>query len=422
MAGRDGAGMQGRMLSALDDLHDRVWGFAAAIGRREQGSISIPRPVAPRHVEVDICIITHCGFPGGNAATTVTEARTFASAGYSVAIIHCSIKKSRWKWNWVSGRYLPVMDMIVPAHRVGRITCRKAIVRGPRMMMNRNFLKLSKRIEPGHAIFVVNNSAWSEDGKPVFSWPGLHESIRGFDWPSVELCPTGPIIREESSRDLANTDTPSQLSRRDWPPVMDQSEFAFRPRAKLTPPIVIGRHARDHPGKWLEDREELLAVYPADDPDIRVSILGGAETVAKLRGGVPQSWTVIPFGLGSVRDYLDGLDIFVNFPSPMRHEAFGRTIIEASLSGLPVILPHRFEATFGDLAIYCTPDEVRDVIDRVAADDTGRLIYLKACRELAEKLFCTPSLIQRLEDNRPSERPTLNGPAAAWRTAIQPQS
>lgn len=411
--------MKQSILSGLDDLHDRFWSVAAIKERTPRpGIVVIPDPRTAVRLDVDVCIVTYCSFPGGNAATTVTEARALAAAGHRVAIIHCSIKKSRWKWNWVSQRYASVMDMLYPSHRVRRITCRKAIIRGPRMMMTENFRRLAGRIEPDHALFVVNNSARSEDGRAIFSWPELHARIDGFGWPSVELCPTGPIIRDEAQRDMAEAGGTARLSPRDWPPVIDADDFNFQPRAKLSPPVVIGRHARDHPGKWLEDREDLLQVYPADDPKIRVAILGGAETVDRYLGGVPESWEVRPFGLDSVQDYLATLDVFVNFPSPMRYEAFGRTIVEAVLSGLPVILPPRFEATFGDLAFYCSTEEVRGLIDRIAADDAGRLAYLEKVRDLATELFCAPSLAPRLEDATPLGRPRLEGDAARWRQGI----
>lgn len=290
MPERCGASMRHGILKGLDDLHDRFWSVAAVKGGRLADGLLRSEPRSVSHLDVDICLVTHCVFPGGNAATTVTEAQAFAAAGCSVAIVNCSIKKSRWKWNWVSERYAPVMDKVYSAHRVRKVSCQKLIVRGPRMMMTSNFERLSKKIEPGHAIFVVNNSAWTEDGGVIFSWPDLHERVQNIPWPSKELCPTGPIIRREAERDLASSDIAPRLSPRDWPPVIDPSAFDYNPRATLDPPIVIGRHARDHPAKWLDDRSKLLAAYPDDDPDIRVSILGGADTVAQMPGGVPDGW------------------------------------------------------------------------------------------------------------------------------------
>ncbi|RLQ84994.1 glycosyltransferase family 1 protein [Notoacmeibacter ruber] len=405
------------MAQHLDDLHDWFWRRLASRARApKNGIVEFQEPKTERLLEADICIVTYCGFPGGNAVTTITEAQTFRDAGYDVAIVNCSIKKSRWKWGWVSERYLAVSDLMYLGHRLRRISCRTAIIRGPRMVTTRNFERLAKKMCPERAIFVINNSAYNEDGSAIFSWADLHERIGALGWPAVEICPTGPIIRAECLREMPAEEI--DLSDRDWPPVIDASAFQFTPRSQLSEPIVIGRHARDHPGKWLDERAELLRVYPDNDPSIRVSILGGAETVDRDLGGIPCTWSVAPFGLNSVQDYLSTLDIFVNFPSPSRHEAFGRTIIEAILSGLPVILPSRFEATFGELAFYCAPQEVRNLIGKIAADDPGRMVFLQRAKEVATDLFCSPSLLLRLDARTQNQKPVLDGAAARWRQTI----
>lgn len=400
-------------------LHDRLW---SAAGRLAGGTgdevLVLDNRGAPRSRDVDVCIVTNCTFPGGNAATTLTEALAFEAAGLSVAIVHCSIKSSPWKWNRVSARYRPVLSRMISAHWVERISCRTVIVRAPRMMMTQAFARLVPKIRPERAIFVVNNSAHSEDGGAIFAWPALHRRVADLDWPQKELCPTSPIIREESARDLAGTDVTDVLSERDWPPVLDEEAFRFAPHPRFGRPTVIGRHARDHPGKWLEDPAELLAAYPAEDPAIRVRILGGATAAARVLGRVPAGWEVLPFGTDGVQAYLDTLDVFVNFPSPERHEAFGRTVVEANLAGVPVLLPPRFEATFGDLAFYCRPEQVRGLIARLGEDDAGRLAYLSACRDLAVALYCTPSLLRRLKDGEGVGRPHLAEPLQAWRAGV----
>lgn len=403
-------------------LHDRFWKLVASRAQKPKpGVVTDPTLHAGGRLDADVCIVTNCTFPGGNAVTTLTELEAFEAAGLRVLIVNCSIKRSRWKWRWMSERFLPWQDRVVPAHHVEHLTCRTLIARGPRMMTTRLFEKLTHRITPDHAIMVINNAARNEDGRPIFDWPDVHRRVAALPWPSVELCPLSPLIRAESDRDLEGTDVTSRLSPRDWPPVLDETAFEFAPRPRLTAPITIGRHARDHPGKWLEDPDELLAAYPEGDPDLRVRILGGAEVVEMMLGRTPDGWEVLPFGLGGVQDYLASLDVFVNFPSPERHEAFGRTIAEAVLSGLPVILPPRFEATFGDLGFYCMPAEVRGVIERLAADDPGRLAHLAACRDLAAELYGRASLVRRLRDGGAVPKPRLSEERRAWRSTILPR-
>lgn len=344
---------------------------------------------------VDICIVTNCAFIGGNASTTVTELQAFSRAGLSAIIVHCPVKRSRWKRRWVAERFLPFMNQIVLASDVENIKCRTLIARGPRMVMTSAFRGLMKRIHAERALYVVNNSAWSEDGKPLFNWAALHQRVAEFGGPYSNIYPISPLIREECKTALLNSSCPDLLAPIDWPPAFEIEEFPFSPRPHLSPPISIGRHGRDHEGKWLEDVDELRGAYPCRS-DLVVQIMGGAETVRKRLGNLPPNWAVKPFGAMGVAQYLAALDIFVNFPARTRDEAFGRTVIEAVLSGVPAVLPPAFASTFGDLALYCEPCHVATVVDRIAGDDKGRLHYVAACRQEAIERFGSDTLLNRL--------------------------
>ncbi|WP_435167042.1 glycosyltransferase [Falsirhodobacter sp. 1013] len=369
-------------------------------------------------IDADVCIVTNCAFVGGNAMTTLTEYQTLTAAGMTVVIVHCPVKRSPWKRHRIAERFMPYQHAIVPAHAVGQIRCKTLIARGPRMVMTPNFARLIPRIQADRALYIVNNSAWNEDGKPLFDWPALHRRVAEIGLPRSRIHPISPIIRAESDKALQGTGIPDRLSSEDWPPAFRTDLFQFRPRAQLTAPIVIGRHARDHASKWLEDPTELAAAYP-DRPDIRVSIMGGADTAQRRLGTLPANWTVLPFGTTGVEAYLAALDVFVYFPARTRDEAFGRTVIEAVMSGLPVVLPPFFEPTFGDLALYCEPHEVEGVIDRLTADDAGRLHYLAACRDDAAARFSTDTLLRRM-GGEVVHPPGLDARARAFRQAVLP--
>lgn len=369
-------------------------------------------------IDADVVIVTNCAFVGGNAATTITEYLTLRDAGLDVVIVHCPVKRSPWKRHWVAERFLPHLDRIVPAHAVRSLRCRTLIARGPRMVMTPNFARLMRRVTADRALYIVNNSAWNESGKPLFDWPGLHRHAAADGTRQSLIYPISPVIRAESDKALHGTSIPDRLSVEDWPPAFRTDTFHFHPRPALTAPIVIGRHARDHASKWLEDPAELAAAYPARD-DIAVSIMGGAATAERRLGALPANWTVHPFAPSGVEGYLADLDIFVYFPARTRDEAFGRTIIEGILSGLPAILPPFFEATFGDLALYCEPDQVAGVIKRIAADDAGRLHYLTACRDEAAARYGTDTLLRRMT-GEVIVPPGLDARARAFRQAVMP--
>lgn len=370
-------------------------------------------------LDVDVCIVTNCSFPGGNASTTVTELVTFTAAGLTTMIVHCPLRRSPWKHFWIAERYLPYERYIVPARAIKSINCTHLIVRGPRMAMTEQFRKLARRVRTQHALFVVNNSAWDERGKINFDWTELDRRVKELNLPDSRVFPISPIIRAEAERAVSAESSRLALAKLDWPPAFDTNQFRFAPRSEIREPIVIGRHARDHEGKWLQDPEELKLAYPLDSR-IVVRILGGADNAVRSLGGLPANWEVEPFGVAGVAEYLSSLDIFVNFPALTRDEAFGRTIVEAILSGLPVILPKRFEATFGDLAIYCEPRDVLSIIERIVHDDEGRLHYIDAARSVAIALFGAENLVQRLRQLN-EERiiiPTLDEKARTFRRSV----
>lgn len=371
-------------------------------------------------IVADVCIVTNCAFVGGNAATTLTEFLTLQEAGQKVVIVHCPVKRSPWKRLWIAERFLPHIGAVVPAHRVRSLRCRTLIARGPRMVMTPAFARLARRIKAERALYVVNNPARDERGKALFDWPGLHRRVARIGLPRSLIHPIGPVIRAESERAMRGSSAADLLSPEDWPPAFRVAEFPFAPRQRLSAPVVIGRHARDHAGKWLEDPAELAAAYP-DRADIRVSIMGGAETARRRLGGLPRNWTVQPFGTAGVGDYLGSLDIFVYFPARTRDEAFGRTIIEAVLCGLPVILPPFFESTFGELALYCEPADVESLIDAILVHDGERLHHVTACRAEAIRRFSTDTLLRRLagEVVLPG---TLDARARAFRQAVMAAS
>lgn len=367
-------------------------------------------------VNVDVCIVTNCAFIGGNASTTITELEAFRQSGLRCVIVHCPVKRSFWKRKWVAERYLPVIDAVIPSDHIESIRCKTLIIRGPRMAMTGNFEKLAKRIRAERTLYIVNNSAWSENGKPLFDWIGLNRRVVSIGLPNSSIYPISPLIRHEADNALIGSSGASFLASRDWPPGFRLEDYPFRPREVFSEPLVLGRHGRDHYGKWLEDPEELRAAYP-DREGIVIKILGGAEVVRKRLGALPPNWVVLPFGETSVGRYLSEIDIFVNFPARSRDEAFGRTIVEAILCGVPVILPKAFEATFGDLAFYCEPHEVIEIVERLRADDDQRLRFLAACRDEAAERFGTGTLVERLSSSDRSSTyiPRLNAEAQAFR-------
>ena len=186
-----------------------------------------------------------------------------------------------------------------------------------------------------------------------------------------------------------------------WWPLLNLNEWS--PRGDTSPPPgtarlpVVGRHGRDHRLKWLEDPDMLRAAFLADS-DVEVRILGGASVPEASLGRLPANWTVIRFGAVQPRAFLSELDFFVHFPHSKYIEEFGRSVAEAMAVGVPVVLPPRFEETFGDSALYAEPEQVREVILSIWASRQAYVERVDAGRSFVEEHCDMGQFPERLAD------------------------
>lgn len=115
---------------------------------------------------------------------------------------------------------------------------------------------------------------------------------------------------------------------------MDIQPFleAARRRGKRTGPLTVGRVSRDAPDKHHPQDPLLYRMLAARG--WRVRILGGTCLAAELAGvaGVQ----LLPAGAVDSADFYQSLDIFF-YRTGATVEAYGRVIVEAMASGLPVI-------------------------------------------------------------------------------------
>jgi len=88
--------------------------------------------------------------------------------------------------------------------------------------------------------------------------------------------------------------------------------------------------------------------------------------------------------------------VFVYYHHPDWIEAFGRAIVEAMASSLPVILPPHFEPLFRDSVIYSPPEGVLGHLERLKQADTYRT-YSQKARRFAEQHFGHNALVTRLK-------------------------
>lgn len=374
-------------------------------------------------ISCDVCIVTTLRFPGGNASSTIDEVEFLNNSGVKAILIDCPTDTTLFKE--VSERYDRINDKVIKWSAVKSLKSKVIICRHPSVITSKAFSGLSTCATADHAFFVVNNSKVRPNGDPVYSLEKLRNAIKNFKSIRKVLCPISPVIRSELISGGLGDDANFSLSQGDWTPTFDLSLYKHRPKSTITSPYKVGRHGRDGAEKWIEDPKKLLQVYP-DNADFSVFILGGAGNAKKILKTMPDNWKVFNFGEIEPFDYLKDLDIFAYFPNTSLSEGFGRTIVEAMIGGVPVILPRKFHVTFGDLPIYCEPHEFIQAAVRLSQNDKMRVKYLEEVQRVAIDNYSSGVIAGRLaatgvfDENPSNDRPdiSLSAESLAYRRSI----
>lgn len=354
---------------------------------------SIHGSISCKEIKTDVCIVTNLRFPGGNASSTLDEVNYLSSLGLSVRLIHCPIDNNLGKR--ISERYSSKKDIISNWNAVSSIECKYLVVRHPAVVSCSSFKYLKDKINAQKTFFVINNSAYRTNGEAVYDIDSYVDDVMSFNSKECYICPISTVIRKEIASALKKRSLTHLLSQYDWNPTFNLEDYDLPPKEKMKAPYSIGRHGRDGAEKWIEDSSLLSLVYPGADSNFQIKILGGANNAEKILGKLPVNWDVKPFGAISPIEYLSELDVFVYFPNTNLSEAFGRTIVEAMFAGIPCVLPHKFEEVFGDMAFYCEPKDVSNVVSRLSQKDEERVKFLIEIKNLALKLYSSSIIPSR---------------------------
>lgn len=349
-----------------------------------------------QEIKADVAIVTNLSFPGGNASSTLDEVEFFEKNGFTVAIIHCPSNNDLGRP--FTNRYSKWKESIINFTNVGNLNTKILICRHPTTVTSSAFQTLVPKLTARNTFIVKNNSNTRANGGPVYDTQKMIDAAHKIATKSLTFCPISGLMRKELETCSLATGANIQISARDWNPTFDASLYQLPPKAVMSTPYRIGRHGRDGQEKWHESVQVLSEIYPNNE-DFEISVLGGAGHAKKIFGGkLPQNWHVYNFGEIDPKEYLSSLDVFVYFPHSGLTEAFGRTIIEAVIAGVPIILPENFSETFRELAFYCDHSQVKEVIKRLAESNSNdRVNYLYEAQNLALDKYSSQVIGHRFE-------------------------
>ncbi|WP_168801367.1 glycosyltransferase [Glycomyces buryatensis] len=315
-----------------------------------------------RHFDVVYCLDWRPF--GGPQKSTMEEIRALKSEGLSIAIMHLE------SWRHMTTDDRPMARQIQELVNDGTVDqvlvtddveCELLVLRYPPILQYRS--GEVSNVRPKRMIVLANQAPAERDGSDIRYTPdSAHANAAAMFGVDPLWVPQGPQVREALSELKAG-----RLADFDMPGILETESIAPPRHGFRSVLPVVGRHSRDDWTKW-PTASDLPKVYPGDGRwDVRV--MGGVKTVARLLGAEPSpEWTCYRYNETDVESFLYQLDFWIYFPHPKQYEAFGRAILEALAAGCAVVLPPRFEPTFGDAALYCEPAEVASVVDGLYAD------------------------------------------------------
>lgn len=352
--------------------------------------------VSQKRRHFDVVIASDFRLAGGSTLSSVEEVKCQSKAGLSTGLVQLNrydVKPDRMLRpdvrELIDGG---VAELLVEGEKA---SCDLLIIRYPPVVFE--YQRTIPDIASKVIRVIINQPPMSDYGKSGvlrYVIPQCAANIRRKFGKDAEWCPIGPSVRNVLLDKHAPDLDAITLASDDWVNIIDVDDWA---RGDHSPNVArprIGRHARDNPVKWPESTD-ILKVYPETE-GFDVRILGGARSVRKLIGYIPQIWTVYDFGKLHPKEFLRDLDVFVYYHHPTWVESFGRTIIEAMAVGVPVVLAPHFQDLFEDAAVYADIHDVKEVVESIVSNPARYASLVKRGRAYVRKNFSYDTHLERI--------------------------
>jgi glycosyltransferase involved in cell wall biosynthesis len=341
----------------------------------------LPMSADPMAIQrYDIIFIADPRFEGGTSTALAVEIRAAARAGLRTAFLSVQGPIIRHTFP-VHAQLRALLDggLVERLDPRERVACDLVLVHHPSIL--ENYLTPRPRIDADQVVVILHHPAINRTGKKQYDIGKVARHCEAAFARPARFAVVSSVVRQSLPVALPEG---SDLLPEDWNNLIDLDEWPARPAVTPRRPFVIGRHSRPDIQKWPDAIETAIQAYPPDAEAFAIRILGGGEYLSESYGPLPPNWSVLPFSFEGVQDFLATLDFYVYFHSDAWSEAFGRTVLEALATGLVCILPQHFEKLFFDAALYCSAEQVRDLVEALAADPQRYRAQSARARRFAE--------------------------------------
>ncbi|MCC7080304.1 MAG: glycosyltransferase family 4 protein [Burkholderiales bacterium] len=175
------------------------------------------------------------------------------------------------------------------------------------------------------------------------------------------------------------------------PSPIDLTMFAQSQRAPgENDALVVGRLSRDSPEKHHPRDPSFYEQLAANGFRLR---LMGAQSLAGIlpdQSGIE----LLPEGRIPAPEFLQSLDIFFYRTAPAWEESYGRVILEAMATGLPVVAERKggyleYVEDGRDILLFDSESEAEDLLRRLKREPSLRRSIGTAARRTAERIYDT---------------------------------
>ena len=354
---------------------------------------------------LDLLYLADLRFPGGTTSALINDLRAARQNGLNVGVlaIQSSALSSRRPPNgnllhWMRKLDVPLVPLDEP------ITTPLALIYHPSILNTLPPRRLD--IVAQTVGLVAHHPLNNSKGELQFKYPELRRLTEHLLGQQLVVLPVGPKVRDsflraESGDHLHARNWNNLISLDDWPEIVPRED---------TRTLRIGRHARPDWLKWPAPETACL-VYPAD-PAFEYAMLGVDDRLRSAMAPWPSHWSGMPFRKSGVQAFLHSLDVYAYFHHPDWIEAFGYNVLEAMACGLPTILAPDFEQTFGDGALYVSPDAVSDLYHTLRTDPARRKEQGKRGRDFVRENHSYDAFLAQYRTLVPELRPKPKAPRA----------